>query len=117
MPVSRNDSRKAEACTDLKEVQAMHQDPLHMIQILGLQYGDGEFLVLPDPEYRLEFVGDSITSGEGTMGPVGEEDWISAFFSAENTYPRMVSDALSAEYRVVSQSAGESSPAGWHCRE
>ena len=27
----------------LKEVQAMHQDPLHMIQILGLQYGDGEF--------------------------------------------------------------------------
>lgn len=88
----------------LKEVQAMHQDPLHMIQILGLQYGDGEFLVLPDPEYRLEFVGDSITSGEGTMGPVGEEDWISAFFSAENTYPRMVADALSAEYRVISQS-------------
>ena len=96
----------------LKEVQAMHQDPLHMIQILGLQYGDGEFLVLPDPEYRLEFVGDSITSGEGTMGPVGEEDWISAFFSAENTYPRMVSDALSAEYRVVSQS-GWGIVTGW----
>lgn len=96
----------------LKEVQAMHQDPLHMIQILGLQYGDGEFLVLPDLEYRLEFVGDSITSGEGTMGPVGEEDWISAFFSAENTYPRMVSDALSAEYRVVSQS-GWGIVTGW----
>ena len=100
---------KTKHVRNLKEV---HQDPLHMIQILGLQYGDGEFLVLPDPEYRLEFVGDSITSGEGTMGPVGEEDWISAFFSAENTYPRMVSDALSAEYRVVSQS-GWGIVTGW----
>lgn len=88
----------------LKEVQAMHQDPGHLLQILGLQYADGEFLPLPEPKYRLEFVGDSITSGEGTVGAVGEEDWISAFFSAENTYPRMVADALSAEYRVVSQS-------------
>ena len=59
---------------------------------------------MPEPKYRLEFVGDSITSGEGTVGAVYEEDWISAFFSAENTYPRMVADALSAEYRVISQS-------------
>ena len=88
----------------LKEVQAMHQDPGHLLQIVGLQYADGEFLPLPEPKYRLEFVGDSITSGEGTIGAVGEEDWISAFFSAVNTYPRMVADALSAEYRVVSQS-------------
>ena len=88
----------------LKEVQAMHQDPGHLLQIVGLQYADGEFLQLPEPKYRLEFVGDSITSGEGTVGAVYEEDWISAFFSAENTYPRMVADALSAEYRVISQS-------------
>ena len=59
---------------------------------------------MPEPKYRLEFVGDSITSGEGTVGAIYEEDWISAFFSAENTYPRMVADALSAEYRVISQS-------------
>lgn len=88
----------------LKEVQAMSGDPVHMLQILGLQYADGEFLPLPEPKYRLEFVGDSITSGEGTVGAVYEEDWISAFFSAVNTYPRMVADALPAEYRVVSQS-------------
>ena len=57
-------------------------------------------------------MGDSITSGEGTVGAVYEEDWISAFFSAENTYPRMVADALSAEYRVVSQS-GWGIVTGW----
>lgn len=57
-------------------------------------------------------MGDSITSGEGTVGAVYEEDWISAFFSAENTYPRMVADALSAEYRVISQS-GWGIVTGW----
>lgn len=67
---------------------------------------------MPEPKYRLEFVGDSITSGEGTVGAVYEEDWISAFFSAMNTYPRMVADALSAEYRVVSQS-GWGIVTGW----
>lgn len=96
----------------LKEVQAMHQDPGHLLQIVGLQYADGEFQQLPEPKYRLEFVGDSITSGEGTVGAVYEEDWISAFFSAMNTYPRMVADALSAEYRVVSQS-GWGIVTGW----
>ena len=38
----------------LKEVQAMHQDPGHLLQIVGLQYADGEFLQLPEPKYRLE---------------------------------------------------------------
>lgn len=57
----------------------MHQDPGHLLQIVGLQYADGEFLQLPEPKYRLEFVGDSITSGEGTVGDACEEDWISAF--------------------------------------
>ena len=96
----------------LKEVQAMHQDPGHLLQIVGLQYADGEFQQLPEPKYRLEFVGDSITSGEGTVGAIYEEDWISAFFSAMNTYPRMVAYALSAEYRVVSQS-GWGIVTGW----
>lgn len=100
----------------LKEVQAMHQDPGHLLQITGVGYIDGTFLSLPEPKLRLEFVGDSITSGEGTMGAVGEEDWISAFFTAENTYPRMVADAFKAEYRVVSQS-GWGIVTGWDGNE
>ena len=95
---------KAKHVRVLKEVQAMNVDPQHLLQILGLQYTDGEFLTLQDPKYRLEFIGDSITCGEGAIGATQEEDWSSVFFSAENSYPRMVADALSAEYRVVSQS-------------
>ena len=88
----------------LKDVQAMHDDPAHLLQITGLEYAGGAFLPLPEPKYRLEFVGDSITSGEGAIGAVPEEDWVGAFFSAENHYARMTADALGAEYRCLSQS-------------
>ena len=88
----------------LKDVQAMPKDPRHLLQITALEYDGGTFLPLPEPKMRLEFVGDSITSGEGAIGAQCETDWTGAFFSAENHYARMTADALGAEYRIVSQS-------------
>lgn len=96
----------------LKDVQAMYDDPAHLLQITGLEYMGGEFLPLPQSAYRLEFVGDSITSGEGAIGAVQEDDWVSTFFSAENHYARMTADALHAEYRCISQS-GWGIVTGW----
>ena len=96
----------------LKDVQAMHDDPRHLLQITALEWEGGDFLPLPAPRYRLEFVGDSITSGEGALGARQEEDWISAFFSAMNHYARLTADALGAEYRLVSQS-GWGILSGW----
>ena len=88
----------------LKDVQAMHDDHGHFVQVTGLAFAGGEFLPLPEPALRLEFVGDSITSGEGAIGAQAEEDWISPFFSAVNHYGRLTADALGADWRVVSQS-------------
>lgn len=88
----------------LKDVQAMHDDPGHFIQVTGLSRPDGEFLPLPAPACRLEFIGDSITSGEGALGAQCEEDWVSPFFSAVNHYARLTADALHADWRIVSQS-------------
>lgn len=96
----------------LKEVQAMHGDPRHLLQVTGLGYSDGAFLPLPPPRCRLEFVGDSITSGEGAIGAKQEQDWAGAFFTAQNHYARMTADALGAEYRIVSQS-GWGLVSGW----
>ena len=96
----------------LKDVQAMSGDPRHLLQITALEYDGGTFRPLPAPKLRLEFVGDSITSGEGAIGAQAETDWVSAFFSAENHYARMTADALGAEYRIVSQS-GWGIVSGW----
>ena len=96
----------------VKDGQAMSCDPDHLLQVTALCYADGEFLPLPAPAYRLEFVGDSITSGEGAIGAVPETDWVGAFFSSVNHYGRMTADALGAEYRIVSQS-GWGLVSGW----
>ena len=95
----------------MKETQPMSGDPGNFLQITALDY-DGEFLPLPAPRYRLEFVGDSITSGEGAVGAQCADDWVPTFFSGENTYPRMVAADLHADWRVVSQS-GWGILSGW----
>ena len=64
----------------LKDVQAMSEDPAHLLQVTAICHAGGEFLPLPAPRCRLEFIGDSITSGEGAIGAVCETDWISTFF-------------------------------------
>ena len=71
----------------LKDVQAMPVDPRHLLQITALEYDGGDFQPLPAPQMRLEFVGDSITSGEGAIGAQRETDWVSAFFLPRTTMP------------------------------
>jgi len=87
----------------LKEVQAMSGDEKHCMQIHALRT-DGQFIPVKEKPYKIEFIGDSITSGEGSMGATLEEDWISMWFSTQNNYARMVADAIDAEYHIISQS-------------
>lgn len=87
----------------IKDVQAMSADPECCLQFHALK-ADGEFYPIEDKPYKIEFIGDSITSGEGTIGAKEEEDWISMWFSAINNYTKMTADIINAEYRVLSQS-------------
>lgn len=96
-------TRKVNHVKVIKEVQAMSEDPDTYLLIHGL-CGDGAFHPLPEPECRIEFIGDSITSGEGSYGSTVEQDWISMWFSAGRTYPYLVAEKFCAEYRVLSQS-------------
>ena len=86
-----------------KESQAMSDDDSSHLLIHGF-YSDGFFLPVSDGKYRLEFIGDSITSGEGTYGARSEDDWVPAFMSASRNYAVMVSQALNADCRLISQS-------------
>lgn len=87
----------------VKDVQAMSADPGCLLQFYALK-SDGAFLPVEEKPYKIEFIGDSITSGEGAIGARAEEDWIPMWFSAIHNYTYMTAVAMNADYRVVSQS-------------
>ena len=87
----------------IRDIQAMNGDPASYMQIHSVKF-DGEFLPVKEKPYKIEFIGDSITSGEGVIGAKAEEDWISMWFSAIDNYSTMTAEALNAEHRIISQS-------------
>lgn len=86
-----------------KDLQAMSDDGESYIHIHALRH-DGEFLPVADKKLKIEFIGDSITSGEGLFGAKEECDWIPMFFSAVKSYAYQTAEKLDAEYRIFSQS-------------
>lgn len=86
-----------------KDMQAMSDDGNSYLHIHALK-SDGEFYPVADKALKLEFIGDSITSGEGLFGARTEEDWVPMFFSALRDYAYLTVKELDAEYRVFSQS-------------
>ena len=95
-----------------KETQPMSDDPAHRLWVRGVSWEGGGFLPVPAPACRLEFVGDSLTSGEGVVGAKEEADWITALFSASRTWAKSTADLLGADFRLISQS-GWGVRSGW----
>ena len=87
----------------IKEVQAMYEDEEHCLKIYAVKL-DGELLPVEPKKYRIEFIGDSITSAEGTIGAKQDMDWISMYFSHVHSYPYLTSKYLDADYQLISQS-------------
>ena len=87
----------------VRDTQAMHLDPRNSLAICGL-ITDGVFEDVPEPALKLEFIGDSLTSGEGLTGASDYLEWNSGCFSAVHTYAYLVSEKLGAEYSILSQS-------------
>lgn len=63
-----------------------------------------ELCQLPEHRCRIEFIGDSITSGEGVCGAVQEQTWAPFIYNAVESYPFLTAKALDAEIHVLSQS-------------
>lgn len=87
----------------VKDSQAMHDDETCRLQIHRI-FLDGEFYPVEEKPYKLEFVGDSITSGEGLYGAKEEMDWVAMFLSGVYSYAALTAKAVNADFRVVSQS-------------
>lgn len=87
----------------LREVQAMSADTKCMLRIHGIRL-DGAFCPLAPKAGKIEFIGDSITSGEGLVGAKKELNWNSMVFGATCNYTVLTADALNLDYHVISQS-------------
>ena len=98
--MDRNQTRNVRI---VRDTQAMHLDPRNSLSICSL-ITDGVFEDVPEPAMKLEFIGDSLTSGEGLTGASDYMEWNPGCFSAVHTYAYLTSAILGAEYSVLSQS-------------
>ncbi|SHN59990.1 GDSL-like Lipase/Acylhydrolase family protein [Butyrivibrio hungatei DSM 14810] len=85
-----------------RELQAMSEDDKCKVLVKGFRL-DGEFMEVPKYDLKIEFIGDSITSGEGSYGAVTDVDWLAMYMSASVNYATMTAKALNADYHIVSQ--------------
>ena len=85
-----------------RELQAVSEDESCRVLIKSFKT-DGEFLPVPKHDLKLEFIGDSITSGEGTYGYVKDTVWVAMYMSASVNYATMTAKALNADYNIISQ--------------
>ncbi len=94
-----------------RELQAVSEDDSNRVLVKSL-HTDGEFLPTESYPYRIEFIGDSITSGEGTYGYVEDTVWVAMYMSASINYATMTAKALNADYQLLSQ-GGWGVYSGW----
>lgn len=85
-----------------RETQAMTEDEDCFLLVCGFQT-DGSFHPVPKEKYTLEFIGDSITSGEGSYGAKTESDWVPMYMSYSRDYAKLTADALGADAYMISK--------------
>ena len=88
----------------IKDTQPM-EDSTHsfVIHALGLDEA-GEFVPVIPRKYSIEFIGDSITAGEGTVGAPDEMDWICQWMSASKTYAVQTAKLMNADWNCMGKS-------------
>ena len=106
------DPAKAHRVRITLETQAFSADPDSYVALSALRT-DGTLAPVPARARRVEFIGDSITSGEGMRGPKDFMEWVPMCFSASDNYTRLTAERLHADYQVVSQS-GWGVLCGWN---
>ncbi len=85
-----------------RELQAMGEDEKTHVLVKGFRT-DGDFLPVEDKKLKLEFIGDSITSGEGTYGATSDTEWLTMYMSSSRHYANILSKRLDADVRIISQ--------------
>lgn len=95
-----------------KENDPRSEDLRYLLSIKSIK-SDGEFFPLQERSLKIEFVGDSITSGEGLYGSQTDMDWVPMMAGTINNYAVMTAEKLNAEYRLLSH-GGFGVVCGWN---
>ena len=91
--------------TIYKDTQPMPDDSLHSLFIHEVKLSEGGIFCPPKKkQIKIEFVGDSTTSGEGLAGGPKDMVWIPQFFVGSLSYAVQMARKLNADFSVVSQS-------------
>lgn len=97
----------------MRDSQAMSEDFEQICLVHSFALAEnGEFFPVDEKKLKIEFVGDSITSGEGLVGSINEEEWISTWISPSKTYAVQAANALNAEFSLISE-CGWGVVTGW----
>ncbi|MER2183118.1 MAG: hypothetical protein ABTA22_06285, partial [Clostridia bacterium] len=88
--------------TLMKETQCMPDQSAATVLFHSLRI-EGELLDLPEKALKIEFIGDSLTSGEGALAAKGNMEWVTPWFTARGNYSWYACDALNAERSILSQ--------------
>lgn len=87
-----------------KDTQPMPGDDVHSLKINGIMIDDdGVFCELKPNDLKMEFIGDSITSGEGLAGCPNQTEWIPAVFVGSESYAAQIARKFNADFSVFSQ--------------
>ena len=89
--------------TLMKETQCMPDQSAATVLLHSLRI-DGELLELKPRDHRIEFIGDSLTSGEGALAARDNMEWVTPWFTARGNYSWYACEALDAERSILSQS-------------
>lgn len=84
------------------ETQPIEQTSMGM-RMLSLQ-SDGILSAPESPTYYFEFLGDSLTTGEGCVGPTSAQEWKTIWMSPSNGFIPRICHEMNARASVLSMS-------------
>lgn len=89
----------------IKDTQPLDEDKTHSLVIHSIRLDDEGLLLPVKPrECSIEFIGDSLTAGEGLVGAPEEMDWIPSWMSASRTYAIRLAKKLNADWNTMGKS-------------
>ena len=97
------EAEQERSVTLMKETQCMPDSPEATVLLHSLRI-NGEMRPLPVRDHRIEFIGDSLTSGEGALAAKDNMEWVTPWFTSRGNYSWYACNALNAERSILSQS-------------